>query len=687
MKHTLRLLFSAVILISSATAKAQVTKLANNNNIQMGIALGSTGILIDTNDSLWKSNGTAAGTVLYAHNVRVNTESGFATLNNKLYFSGTNAANGQELWVTDGTAAGTAIVKDIIAGANSASPVELFVFNNAIYFFATTATEGTELWKSDGTAAGTARVKDINPVGNSLDDYANFFTNNNTLYFTADDGAHGTELWKTNGTEVGTVMIRDINIGIGSADCSEFISLGNTVLFAAQNAANGKELWKTDGTAAGTVIVKDIVAGAGASDPTQFILFKNKVYFMSVQNFFFYKLYVTDGTDAGTAIVKDFTNGFAQISFAIYMQDKFYFSAQTTANGLELWSSDGTTAGTTLFKDIRAGNKSSNAFVFPNITGITDYQQIHSNLYNGKIFMMADNGTNGNELWISDGTDGGTKMVKDINAGVQPSFDFPAYYYTTNGLYLAADNGTNGTELFKSDGTDAVLVKDINTGAEASNPNFIMMLNNKLIFTAGDGDNANGDIDLYQVDEIILPLTLLDFTATLTGKSVQLAWSTSTEINTKDFIIQRSTDGNNFENIGMVAAAGNSAQNRDYAFSDAGALSLGVNKIYYRLQMNDKDGKFAHSKVASVTLHNNNARFSVYPNPVKDVLNVSFSSSAAQATIIITDQQGKTLHIQQVTNMQQGSKVAVNIASFKGGMYYVQVKTNEDVQSIKIMKY
>ncbi|QEC68510.1 T9SS type A sorting domain-containing protein [Panacibacter ginsenosidivorans] len=686
MKHTLH--FFLFVLVFTTVVNAQVTKLANNNNIQTGFALGSTGILIDNNDSLWKTDGTAAGTSLYAHNVRVNTESGFAILNNKLYFSGTNAADGVELWVTDGTAAGTTIVKDIVAGFYSSSPAELYVFNNTIYFFASTAAEGTELWRSDGTAAGTILVKDINPgINSSLDNYANFFINNNILYFTANDDAHGTELWKTNGTAAGTVLVKDINNGSGSSDCTEFTAFGTLAIFAADNGINGKEVWVTDGSANGTKMVKDIVAGAGPSSPTQFILFKNKIYFTTVENFIQYKLYVTDGTDAGTTVVKDFTGGYAQVAFAIYMQDKFYFTALNSTNGTELWNSDGTATGTTLFKDIQPGKKSSNAFVFPNITGITDYHQVHNNLYNGKIFMMADNGTNGNELWISDGTDGGTKMVKDVNPGTGAAFDFPAYYYTSKGLYFAADDGTNGTELFKSDGTDASMIKDINTGSESSNPNFIMTLNNKLIFTANDGDNTNGDIDLYQVDETILPLTLLDFTAVLNGKAAQLEWSTSTEVNTKDFTIQRSFDGYNFQSIGSVTAAGNSTQKRDYKFIDAGALGTGYTKIYYRLQMNDKDNKFTYSKIEIVTIKNNAVDYSVYPNPVKNILTISFPNALTHVSIIITDQQGKVLLTQQLNNIQQGYKASINMAAYKSGIYYLQVKTNDGAQTNKIIKF
>ena len=105
------------------------------------------------------------------------------------------ASTAVELWKTDGTAGGTVLVKDINPGAAGSNIKNLVNVNGTLYFSANDGTHGNELWKSDGTAAGTVLVEDINQ--RSVDSNpANFTVLGNSLLFTADDGFHGTELWK-----------------------------------------------------------------------------------------------------------------------------------------------------------------------------------------------------------------------------------------------------------------------------------------------------------------------------------------------------------------------------------------------------------------------------------------------------------------------------------------------------------
>src|SRR6266536_1955585 len=184
-----------------------------------------------------------------------------------------------------------------------------------------------------------------------------------------------------------------------------------------------------------------------------------------------------------------------------------------------------------------------------------------------------------------------------------------------------------------------------------------------------------------------LPLTLLDFTATLNGKVAQLQWTTVTEINTKNFVVQRSADGRRFENIGTVNATGNSVQKISYQFTDAAVLSKGVSKIYYRLQMVDKDGKFSYSKVAVVHITPNGKIFVIYPNPVKDQLIVTSNASFNKAEIKITDQSGKLIYRQEMQNVQAGIQNKVNVVNLNKGVYYLQIITGSDVQAIKFFKY
>ena len=86
-----------------------------------------------------------------------------ANVNGALYFQADDGADGVELWKSDGTAAGTVMVTDINPGADGSYPSELANVNGTLYFNADDGADGVELWKSDGTAAGTVMVKDIDP--------------------------------------------------------------------------------------------------------------------------------------------------------------------------------------------------------------------------------------------------------------------------------------------------------------------------------------------------------------------------------------------------------------------------------------------------------------------------------------------------------------------------------------------
>jgi len=151
-----------------------------------------------------------------------------------------------------------------------------------------------------------------------------------------------------------------------------------------------------------------------------------------------------------------------------------YFQATTTAEGTELWTTDGTSAGTKLVKDLVPGQGESNPSSFT--------------AHNGKVYFLTTPPTPASSaLWETDGTTAGTTLIKQ---------DFNTYSYAETNLisilnskmiFAAGDNAT-GMELWVSDGTTAgtTILKDIVPGNAGSSPGKFVPFNGKLYFTASN---------------------------------------------------------------------------------------------------------------------------------------------------------------------------------------------------------
>ncbi len=128
-----------------------------------------------------------------------------------------------------------------------------------------------------------------------------------------------------------------------------------------------------------------------------------------------------------------------------------------------------------------------------------------------------------------------------------------------------------------------------------------------------------------------LPVNLLSLTATpINNQYIKVSWATATEINNAGFMVMRSTDGTNFENIGWVAGNGNSTITENYYFND-NTVMPNV-EYYYQLNQKDLNGNITPSNVVSAML-NTGGNFAIsnfMPNPTKDASKLIISTSTAQ---------------------------------------------------------
>lgn len=413
----------------------------------------------------WVSDGTPEGT--------------FMLLSDNTFSSGLGDGDGPyyyfegdpgELWRTDGTVAGTVQ----IAALNNIT--ELDAENGTLWFFDKITYEGGspppdwDLWRSDGTVAGTVRVKELGNLKPKK-----LTANDSGAIFTGVISSNNVEPWVSDGTEAGTALLLDLNPGSASADPEDFVGLGDSFFFTAITPGLGREVWVTDGTAGGSFVLTDGHTGfSGNTGPGDLTALGDEVFFRSTGPFGNdpgSELWKTDGTVFGTTLVADLnTEGDSAPSNLTSDGTRIWFAAYADGIGSEVFAAD--TNGAQLIADLA-----------PNIISSPTEMQFIEEL-NGRLFFLADNGTDGMEPWISDGTEEGTVQLADINPGFQ-GIEVQSHAVFDEWLYFSAQFNLDW-QLWRTDGSPDGTVHLI-PGVQAF---WLATSNNKLWF-AGD-DPVNG---------------------------------------------------------------------------------------------------------------------------------------------------------------------------------------------------
>ncbi len=432
----------------------------------------------------WATDGSERGTELLrdvqpGNNPMTPSGAWGQEVNDRFVFVTGQAATGRELWVTDGTAAGTSSLGDRRPGPLGSEPRLLATVGRRCFFFAHDEDHGRELWLTDGTVAGTRLVKDVVPglpgCDPGFEQVAGTLPDGRIVFF-AQDWVHGIEPWISDGTAAGTRMLRDVYAGWRDSAINNspypqrFARVGDgRILFTAQSA-DWMGIWVTDGTENGTqplipnldllefqdagpaIPGKVFISGLGiwitdgttqgtvqlTEDGGDVVVLNDKVLLARRWNSP-RTIWVTDGTVAGTRLVFG-SGGEVVIGKPVASGSRAFFRGTDSAHGSELWVTDGTTAGTRLVLDLEPGWLGT-APAEPWIVAAGD---------NGRVFFNARDRAHGDEIWVSDGTAAGTRLVGDLYPGVLSSDPKPFARVGEQWLFVAQSPDV-GRELFAVD--------------------------------------------------------------------------------------------------------------------------------------------------------------------------------------------------------------------------------------------
>ncbi len=178
-----------------------------------------------------------------------------------------------------------------------------------------------------------------------------------------------------------------------------------------------------------------------------------------------------------------------------------------------------------------------------------------------------------------------------------------------------------------------------------------------------------------------LPVELLGFDSrNENDKSINLFWSTATELNNSHFEIERSNDGRNFQSIGKVEGHGNSSEVKVYDFYDEKPMN---GKNYYRLKQIDFDGTFEYSYVILEEVKRKETILELFPNPAIHTLVLQ---SPTKGDVIIYDALGKVIS----TFSKIDDTMTFDVSQLQPGLYKLLFQSSDKsewiVQNICIVQ-
>ncbi len=181
------------------------------------------------------------------------------------------------------------------------------------------------------------------------------------------------------------------------------------------------------------------------------------------------------------------------------------------------------------------------------------------------------------------------------------------------------------------------------------------------------------------VCNVLLPVSLLDFSGQKNTAGINLQWVTELENNVRGFYAERSTDGENFSSIGFVPAAGSMASRYTYTLTDNSRFPV---TVYYRLRMEDNDNAYKYSKI--ISFKPDNKGWKLFPNPAEDKMYIVPDKNFNNKVVLqITDLSGRTMLSLQLAGLHEGVAIPVAVKKLVPGIYFVKIVSENETLLIE----
>ncbi|MCX6209749.1 MAG: endonuclease [Bacteroidetes bacterium] len=176
----------------------------------------------------------------------------------------------------------------------------------------------------------------------------------------------------------------------------------------------------------------------------------------------------------------------------------------------------------------------------------------------------------------------------------------------------------------------------------------------------------------------VLPVNFVVFKGKVNNNLLDLNWQVSNEVNVLKYDLEFSVNGTSFSTIASIEAH----QAANYSYS-VNVNDIKGKRVYYRVKNVDKNGKYTYSELFTIHIPLN-TRFTVYPNPAGNFINVQVNDySISSSQITITDITGKVV-LQKKIAVQNGLAV-IDASSLSNGTYFIQLKTNNEWLTSKLV--